>query len=136
MDTLVITPELKDEVLSSLLSSGMISVRCNLYQSAEEFHTTPDFLVLIFRQFEELGLISLKFARGGEAFIRMKANAHDFFRHGGFSAQEELLKANLEKLGMELDLLAKQLSPDLADKAFKLSAIAANVMSALSFFKP
>lgn len=136
MDTLVITPELKDEVLSSLLSSGTISVRCNLRQSAEELHTTPDFLVLIYRQFEELGLISLKFTLDGWAFIKVKANAHDFFRYGGFSAQEELLKANLEKLGMELDLLAKQLSPDLADKAFKISAIAANVMSALSFFKP
>ena len=72
---------------------------------------------------------------GGTIFFQLNAKAHDFYSHGGFMAQEEMLKANIQKLSNELDLLAKQLSPDLLEKASSISAIGANIIAALAFFK-
>lgn len=73
---------------------------------------------------------------GSLLVCQIKAKAHDFMRHGGFQAQEEILMANLQKLSSELDLLAKQLSPNLAEKASMLSSIAGNILSAITLFKP
>lgn len=58
-----------------------------------------------------------------------------FFSHGGFTVQEEILKANIQKLSDELDLLAKQLSPNLLEKATSISAIGASIATALGLFK-
>ena len=45
--------------------------------------------------------------------------------------QEEILKGNIEKLGLEIDLLSKELSPDLLDKAQKLASFGNNILSVL-----
>ena len=71
----------------------------------------------------------------GGRIIEIKTAAHDFYNHGGFIAQEEILKANIQKLDDELELLAKQLSPNLLDKASKISALGANILSVLTYFK-
>lgn len=133
MNHSLITPMLKDNLLADLLSVGDMKVGNNINRVAKEFQTTPGIVEAIYDQFVDMGLMNQVKCIGGNVFITLTAKAHDLFRQGGFSAQEELFKANLEKLGMELDLLAKQLSPDLSQKASELSTIAANVLSALSF---
>lgn len=63
------------------------------------------------------------------------ANLFDFFNHGGFTAQEELLRANLEKLNLELLKLSKDLEPSVLEKANTITAIAGSVATALGLFK-
>ena len=65
----------------------------------------------------------------------MKAEISDFFNHGGFTAQEELLRANLEKLNLELLKLSKDLEPSVLEKANTITAIAGSVATALGLFK-
>ena len=48
-----------------------------------------------------------------------------------FFVQEEILKGNIEKLGLKIDLLSKELAPDLIDKARKLASIENNILSTL-----
>ena len=43
--------------------------------------------------------------------LSRNAEAHDFFNRGGFAVQEEILIANLNKLGLELEALSKELGP-------------------------
>ena len=82
-----------------------------------------------------MGLLKQTKCMDGTIFFQLKAKAHDFYSHGGFEAQEEILKANMQKLSNELDFLAKQLSPNLCEKAASLSAIAANIATVLGLFK-
>lgn len=132
----LITPQLKDELLSDLLSANSMQVQVSAYEWAKELNVSPDIICPVFDQFEELGFINQTKCMGSLLACQIKAKAHDFMRHGGFQAQEEILIANLQKLSSELDLLAKQLSPNLAEKASMLSSIAGNILSAITLFKP
>lgn len=132
----LITPQLKDELLSDLLSANSMQVQVSAYEWAKELNVSPDIICPVFDQFEELGFINQTKCIGSLLVCQIKAKAHDFMRHGGFQAQEEILIANLQKLSSELDLLAKQLSPNLAEKASMLSSIAGNILSAITLFKP
>ncbi len=135
MKNQLINPKLKDDVLSTLLANGSMYIRCNINIPSDELDVSPDILEAILDQFERMGLISQTKMIGGNIDIRIKAEAHDLYSHGGFVAQEEILRANIEKLGFELDKLSKDLSPDLLDKANKLSGISSAILSALSLFK-
>ena len=130
----LITPELKDKLLFDLLSPGSMSVQANIRQVAKDFQTSPDIAQAVYDQFESLGLMKQTKCIGGNIYIQLNASAHDLYRRGGFTVQEEILKANIEKLGRELDLLAKQLSPDLSKKASEIASIGSNILSALAFF--
>lgn len=62
----------------------------------------------------------------------MYIELHDFANKGGFAIQEEIFKANLDKLEFEIDLLRKQLSPDKLDSLNKISSIASALFGGLS----
>ena len=66
--------------------------------------------------------------------MEVTPEAHELWQRGGFFVQEEILKNNINKLALEIDLLSKQLSPDLIDKAQKISSIGKNILSALNLF--
>lgn len=134
MESNLITVKLKDELLSDLLSTGSMNGLINIYTQAKEFNANPDIVEAIYDHFEELGFISQTKCIGGDILLNIKVKAHDFFNHGGFLAQEELLKANIQKLNDELELLSKNLSPDMSEKASLLSGIAANIATALGLF--
>lgn len=131
----IITPQLKDEILIEMLSYSSPHFDLYYHEVAPNFGITPDLMRLVFDQFDELGLIVKKSEYKAGISFTVTANAHDFYRRGGFSVQEEILKANIEKLGRELDILAKQLSPSLAQKSSELSTIAASILQAVSMFK-
>lgn len=132
----IITPQLKDQVLAELIARFNGRTFDFNYQSmADALDCQPFLLPLIIDQFHQLGLIKSR-SFGRYASVSLLASAYDLQRRGGFAVQEEILKANIEKLSRELDLLAGQLAPSLAQKASELSGIAANILTALSFFKP
>jgi Fe2+ or Zn2+ uptake regulation protein len=131
----IITPQIKDIVLADLLSPDSTSFTLDYSKSKEEYGVSPESVCLILNQFEELGLIKKKDFIGRRCLIHVQMKAMDLHRHGGFMAEEELLKGNIEKLGMELDLLCKQLSPNYSEKASHIASIASAVMQGLTLFK-
>lgn len=126
----MITAELKDRILKSLVETGN-RLTTNIHTDAADYDTDPDTYSLILDQFERQGYLSQSKCMGGEALLFLNAEAHDMVRLGGFVAQEEMLKANIQKLGLEIDLLCKELTPDLLDKAQKISAIGGSILAAL-----
>ena len=82
-----------------------------------------------------MGLIQVTYFTGYGARINVQAKAMDLYRHGGFIAEEEILKGNIEKLGLELDTLSKQLTPNHIEQASHLSQIAAAIMQGLTLFQ-
>ena len=131
----LITPKLKDELLADLLSVGSMNIENDIHSCAKEFDTLPDIVGAIYDLFEEMGMLKQTKFIGGKIHFQLKAKAHDFYSHGGFTAQEEILKANIQKLSDELDLLSKQLSPDLLEKVTSISTIGANILTVLGLFK-
>lgn len=131
----IITPKLKDDLLSQIVNVGSMKAEVNINKVAKELSTSPDIVEAIFDQFEEMGFFTQEKFIGGNILFFIKVNAHDFYSHGGFQAQEEILKANIKKLSHELDLLSEQLSPNLLEKANQLAGISSAILSALSLFK-
>lgn len=64
---------------------------------------------------------------GGNIRISMKVPAFDFYSHGGFVGQEELLRKNIEKLLLEIE----SLKPSMPDKISTITSIAGNIATAL-----
>lgn len=142
----MITSKLKDNVLTLLCTSGLeFDSHYTLQKKAflEELNDkdepskscTENELVSIISQFQRLGLITGYANNSYTIELELLVEAQDFYSHGGFQAQEEILKANIDKLGHELELLAKQLSPDHLDTANKLAGIGSAILSALPLFK-
>ena len=130
-----ITPQLKDKVLIELIARFNGRTFDFNYQSmANTFDCQPFLLRLIIDQFHDLGLIK-RTCLGSSAAVSVLASAYDLHHRGGFAVQEEILKANIEKLSRELDLLSSQLSPSLSQKSSELAGLAANILTAISFFK-
>lgn len=133
-----ITPQLKDELLAHLLNSESVQkgedYQTNYLKESRLYDCPPFMVKLVYEQFEELGLTHQDVYNGG-ALIRPTSHAYDVFAHGGFTAQEEILKANIEKLGRELDVLSKELSPKFLDTANRLAGIGSCILGALSLFK-
>nr|DAY65667.1 MAG TPA: hypothetical protein [Caudoviricetes sp.] len=129
----MITAKGKDRLLCDLINAGMrflieYSPEKNNYLTRDEFFAVLD-------QFQDLGLLSQQKFIGGIINISIKAKAHDVFNQGGFTAQEEILKANIEKLNLELLSLSKNLEPNLLEKAANISAIGSAIISGLALFK-
>jgi len=125
----MITYEMKDRVLKSLVEFGVHS-QLDVHDATGGFGFSSDYLVLILNQFEDLGFLSQQKCLGGVIIISLTADSFDFWSHGGFQAQEELLKKNIEKLLLEIE----SLKPFLPDKVNTLTAIAANIATALGLF--
>ena len=67
--------------------------------------------------------------------MRLNVEIYDFFNHGGFTAQEELLRANLEKLNLELLKLSKELEPSKLETINTITSVVSNIAAALGLFK-
>lgn len=130
----LITPQMKDLALEYLLSSNSLEIDISNREFSEYCGCLPFQVNLIFEEFEKLDLLSIESTNDGIT-VTISAKAYDMHTHGGFTAQEELLKANINKLGYELDVLSKELEPKHLEKAEKISSIAMAVLSALTLFK-
>ena len=130
----LITPELKDRILNDLVNAGM-SLRVDTCSDAPDYEIDHYTYSAILDQFEQMELLSQTKTLGGFVIANISVNAHDFVRRGGFLVQEELIKGNIQKLGLEIDLLCKELSPNLLEKAQKITAIANAILSSINFMK-
>lgn len=120
---------MKDQVLKSLIDFG-VTVGCDINDAPKEYGFSSEYFGLILDQFENLGLIHQEKFLGGTMLITLTAAAFDFWSHGGFTAQEELLQKNIERLLLEIE----SLKPSMPDKVNTITAIAANVATALGLF--
>lgn len=130
----MITPELKDLILAEIVNSPM-QCETNINTDCQKYNIDRDEYYAILKHFENLNLISTQACLGGEVFINTSVEAHDLWRRGGFTGQEMILKGNIEKLGLEIDKLSKDLSPSQLEKAGKLADIGTAIISALALFK-
>ena len=126
---MLITVELKDKILKSLISSNEIKFRVDLSEATIEFETSRDVIIAILRHFDELNLIGLKTRIGSYVDITLTANAFSFVEHGGFLGQEQILKSEFEKLQLELDAL-KNTCPE---RFNTITSIMANLATFLPF---
>lgn len=131
----MITFREKDEVVAYLLSAkdAIVFLECSDVFPGGEI--SKDELELILKQFVDRRLLSyVKRVGSGRFQVELTANMHDLFLHGGFMATEELLKANLEKLGYELEELRKSTDPAVLSRVKSIAEIAASVSSVLGLF--
>ncbi len=130
----MITPEIKDHVLSDLVVSETMQCATDLNADCSKYGVTRGEYSAIIDQLEKMGFITCTRFLGGRINMCVSVDAHDFYNRGGFVGQEMLLKANIEKLGLELDKLAKDLAPDHLDAAQKIASIGTAIMSAVGYF--
>lgn len=125
----MITPEEKDKVIAALIAIPETTVLIrqikipDLKASKNEFY-------LIIDQLKEKGLIKSP----DYSNIEKTANLYDFWRLGGFVGQEEILKANLEKLNSELLILSDKIVPSQAERIKNITEVASAIASWLSLF--
>ena len=120
---------MKDKVLNSLIEYGP-RLTLNINSSKSDFNMNRDFLEMILNQFESKGFITQVKCIGGRIDMILNAEIYDFHSHGGFTAQEHLLKYNIEKLLLEIE----SLKPSLPDKINVVTTIASNIATALGLF--
>lgn len=132
---MIITPQIKDKVLAELLSGDSPVFDFDYTDSETTFGFNPMYMKIILDDFQDCGLIKSTYYGSAGARIHIKAKAMDLFNHGGFTAEEEILKANINKLGFELEVLSKQLEPKYLEIATNLSQIGSAIMQGLTLFK-
>ena len=125
----MISNELKDRVLSEIVNTG-VSVEFNIRSYASDLGCSGDELDAVIRHFEARHLLNAKRCLGGRVLVTVEVDAHDFVRRGGFTAQEELLKKNIEKLLLEIE----SLKPSMPDKVEQITSIAGSIATALGLF--
>ncbi len=129
-----IIPSIKDKVLFHLRDNCPLEqmVFVPTKELLTDTETDFDTLRAILYQFERFGFFKEVGVGRENISIIMYIELHDFANKGGFAIQEEIFKANLDKLEFEIDLLRKQLSPDKLDSLNKISSIASALFGGLS----
>ncbi|MGQ1929819.1 hypothetical protein ACQ1Q1_07470 [Ornithobacterium rhinotracheale] len=125
----MITSEMKDQILNEMVKHG-VDLEFNSNELSEDLNIPYEYFNIIIDQFENNGLMRVERCIGGHMFVLLTAEAFDLVRLGGFTAKEEILKLNLQKLQLEIDSL-KETSPE---KAERITAILANIAAVASFF--
>ena len=91
--------------------------------------------IALLEYFKQKGLIStyqLSSLLCNDSQVEVTVKAFDLYRRHGFLAEEELFKANIEKLGWEIDHLRKQVTePQMLETIHKISAIGNSILSML-----
>lgn len=133
----IITPAIKDKILFFLCSEASVeqTSQCETPELLKQLELDFDTFNAIMVQFERFGLVEdLNIRRAHLSFI-LRVDAHDYAQKGGFSAQEEVFKSNVEKLILEIENLKKQLAPNHLETANKISSIASAIFSGLTLFQ-
>ena len=121
----------KDKVLKCICDHLVPekNYQVDLKEMLKETDLDFDTLDAILTYFQRCGLIGDLNSRRVALSLIVHVEAFDLFNHGGFTATEELLKANLEKLLLEIE----SLKPSLPDRVSTITSIAANIATALGF---
>ena len=131
----MITFEEKDKLLSYILSVKSDHFIID-YQDVFPNKEVLDFeFFLMLKQFVKMGLLEKSIEMtGGISRIILNADIYDYFDHGGFRAQEEILKASLEKLGYELEKLSESSDPIVLSRIDKIAGITTSIATAIGIF--
>lgn len=128
----MVTIEQKDQVLAFICKHCLLE-SVNPVKKADAiktFGTDAASILAILNQMMRMGLLEDVSHNGFNFYFVVRAEAHDYYRHGGFKAQEELLTKNIQKLILELE----QLKPDMPERAGLIAGIAGNIAAALGLF--
>ncbi|WP_065218402.1 MULTISPECIES: hypothetical protein [Butyricimonas] len=128
----MIKPAHKDEVLNYIVAAKSRAVDLIYDDIFPNKDITSWEFALVVKQMKSMGLLSSVIdCGGGVVDVCVTADLFDYFSHGGFTVQEEILRANLEKLGNELEWLSKQLNPSFTEKAKEFAELATSIASVL-----
>lgn len=134
---LLVTPALKDKVLTYLveIATPEDSATYKMTEVLKELETDFDTFNAIMYQFERYGLIENLNLRHSYLSFILRLEAHDYLQKGGFVAQEEIFKANVEKLLIEIDVLKKELAPKHLETANKITSIGSAILAGLTLYR-
>ena len=125
--------KLKDKILNKIVSeSPEMTFGFDSEDSMEIFGFNPELVSSVLDYFESIGLIDQDKFLEGEIMIEILIPAHDLISHGGFTAKEELLTKNIEKLLVEIE----SLKPLLPEKVETINSIISGITTGLALFKP
>ncbi len=131
----LITPELKDVVLRAILAENKEAFKLRYLDVFPNKEISKGQFELILLQFKKMGLLEEARNDLGYFYISVIADIYDYFIHGGFIAQEELLRSNIQKLDYELTKLVKDINPGISDRIVKITGIVSSLTTALGLFK-
>jgi hypothetical protein len=121
----------KDKVLNKIVKdSPELIFQFDSNDSLELFGLHRNIVCSILDYFENNGLINQDKFLGGGIMIEILVPAHDIVSHGGFTAKEDLLTKNIEKLMLEIE----SLKPSFPDKAEKFATIISGIAAGLGLF--
>jgi hypothetical protein len=130
----IITSTVKDKILFYLCDHAIpeqVSIG-KTSDTLEELEIDFDTFNAVMVQFQRFGFIEDLNLRDFYLSFILRTDAHDFAQKGGFAIQDEVFRANIEKLGFEIDNLKKQLTPDKLDTLNKISSIASALFGGLA----
>jgi hypothetical protein len=130
----IVTSTHKDKLLYYLCSNAALEElsEADTQLCLNELELDIDAFRGIMIQFERFGFLEEVSVRNSSFYFILRIESHDFLQKGGFAIQDEIFKANIEKLGFEIDNLRKQLSPDKLDTLNKISSIASALFGGLA----
>lgn len=130
----MITSEIKDTVLFYICNQAIPEQvsSCTTPDLLKELNIDFNTFNAVMVQFQRFGFIEDLNLRHSYLSFILLTDAHDFAQKGGFAIQHEIFKANIEKLGFEIDNLKKQIAPDKLDTLNKISSIAAALFGGIA----
>jgi hypothetical protein len=133
----VIEHSIKDKLLTHIVLGCPVGSwcekDCNLSQ---ELGVTGDVIAALFTNFQNEGLVSDFGMDGTNGFyFRTTVSAHDLYQTGGFTFRQAVMKQQIEKLLLEIDVLKKELGPDRLETLNKLSSIGQAIVAAFSLWR-
>ena len=131
----MITTELKDCILQELVNSNTMHFTVSAMEECKKFNIDMESYIAILDYFQRLSFVKLTKCMGGEIYVRLMVEASDFVRLGGFHAQEDLLKNNIDKLNLEIQSLSKELNPSFKERLERITSLGCKIISALTYFK-
>jgi hypothetical protein len=124
---------IKDRILNKIVKeSPEMTFGFDSEDSMDIFGFNSDIVSSVLDYFEEIGLVDQDKFLDGEIMLEVLIPAHDLVAHGGFTAKEDLLSKNIEKLLVEIE----SLKPLIPEKIEAISALASEIKTGLSLFKP
>ena len=125
--------KLKDKILNKIVSeSPKMTFGFDSEDSLEIFGFNQELVSSVLDYFESIGLIDQDKFLGGSIVLEILIPAHDLVAHGGFTAKEELLTNNIEKLLVEIE----SLKPMLPEKVETMNSIISGITIGLALIKP
>ena len=123
----------KDKILNKIVSESLeMTFGFDSEDALKIFGFNREVVSSVLDYFENIGLIDQDKFLGGGIMLEILIPAHDLVSRGGFTAKEELLTKNIEKLLVEIE----RLKPSLPDRVDEIASIGSGIAAGLALIKP